>query len=228
MAARKVNRKRLLKEPDEFLTFSARMIEFFQQNRKAVVGGVLAALLVLVASIGLMTYLKRQAEAAFDLLAKIERNYAASRAKADAKEALATVEQDLKRLVKEHGGRTAGRLGTYLYGAWLLEAGRTEPAIEKYQQVLKDLERYPGFRQIILSGLGHAWEQEQQWDKALSFYKKVKEADTWLMDDMALFQMGRLYEQIGKKEEGRKAFRQLVQEYPDSLYAGPAREKTST
>ncbi len=225
MAARKVNRKRLLKEPDEFLTFSARMIEFFRNNKKAVIGGAVAFFLVLALAVGLRAYFKQQSAAAFDLLSKIEKTYAGILVKKGPEEALAAVEQDLKHLVEDHGGRVAGRLGDYLYGAFLLEAGRPDGAIEHYRRSLKQLEQYPGFKQIILSGLGHAWEQKQEWEKALNFFRQVREAETDLMDDMALFQMGRLYEYAGKTDESRKAFQELVEKYPQSLYAGPARER---
>ncbi len=227
MAARKVSRKRLLKEPDEFLTFSARMIEFFQQNKKAVIGAVVAGFVVLALGVGLRAYFKQQSAAAFDLLSKVEKAYADTVVKQGPQAALEAVEKDLRHLVEDYGSRIAGRLGAYLYGAFLLEAGQADGAIENYQRALKYLEQYPGFKQIILSGLGHAYENKKQWEKALAFYQKVLDAETDLMDDMALFQMGRLYEYAGKIAESRQAFKRLEEQYPQSLYAGPAREKAN-
>jgi outer membrane protein assembly factor BamD (BamD/ComL family) len=40
-------------------------------------------------------------------------------------------------------------------------------------------------------------------------------------------QLGRAYLQAGKKDEATRAFTRVVDEFPQSLYAGEAREKIS-
>lgn len=227
MAPRKISRKQLLKEPDEFISFSARMIEYFQQHKNAVIGGAVAFLLALVLAVGIRSYINNQEKKAFVLLAGINQTYAETLNTKGPQAALEVVQSQLRALLDDYGNRTAGRLGTYLLGAALLEAGHVDEAVVNYRRALDHLEAYPGFREIILSGLGHAYEKKQDWEKAISFFKQIRESENDLMKDMALFQLGRLYQAAGRQAEGKMAFQELVNKYPNSLYAGPAREKAA-
>ncbi|UCG81064.1 MAG: hypothetical protein JSV60_01915, partial [Desulfobacterales bacterium] len=49
---KRVTRKKLLKEPDEFLTFSAKAIQFIANNRRPVLGVVIGVLVVALAFAG--------------------------------------------------------------------------------------------------------------------------------------------------------------------------------
>ena len=78
MAKKKITRKQLLKEPDEFLTLSTRLFRFVMENRGRV-GVVMGGLLALAVAIaGFQYYQYRMGNRAFQELAEVRDRYAAA------------------------------------------------------------------------------------------------------------------------------------------------------
>ena len=75
--------------------------------------------------------------------------------------------------------------------------------------------------------MGLAYQQKGDYPKAIEHYQKVVEGPDSALIDGALFNLGKLYNQLGKSEESRQAFERLSDEYPESMYADIAREKIS-
>ena len=75
MAEKKVSRKELLKEPDEFLTLSAQTIEYVRENPQRVVAGALIVVLAVAAALGYLWYRKQQELWAHELFQRALNNY---------------------------------------------------------------------------------------------------------------------------------------------------------
>lgn len=77
----------------------------------------------------------------------------------------------------------------------------------------------------LLSGLAIAtlWEDQKQYDKALSIYSELIKRPGDLLKEKIFFHTGRMYLKTGNKEQGQKHFDFLFKEYENSQYAKLAR-----
>jgi TolA-binding protein len=75
-------------------------------------------------------------------------------------------------------------------------------------------------------GLAEAQARAGQYDQAINAFKDMAQRkDGPLPIDGILMQLGRTYEQAGKKSDAQQTFNRLVEEYPDSPFTGDARKE---
>ncbi len=228
MAKKKLTRKELIKGPDEFITTTGKAIQWSRENTKPLIYGTVAffALIVLIAGYRFVSEKREQAAAA--LLSRCLETYQkAQSSDENPVQALAVVKPDFDRLVKEYGGQPAGRLGRVIYANLALSAQDADTAMALYEKALGELGDDPSLHNTILNGLAMAAEQKGDQAAAISYLEKITTGNSTLLKDVALFNLGRLYTLTGKTEKGQAAYRQLSQDFPNSLYADIAREKAA-
>jgi tetratricopeptide (TPR) repeat protein len=227
MARKKITRKQLLKEPDEFLTMSTRLFRFVMENRVRV-GAVMAGLLMLaVAVAGFQYYQFRKGGQAFEELAEARKRYAAAVSDQGEKEAYEAVKGDFETLIDRHGSREAGRLARVALANYAYEAGAPETAISLYEAALPELSHRPGILNLVLGGLAYAHEAAGNLSAAVDYFERITADDNPVMKGEAYYHLGRLYEQLGETGKSRTAYQTLADEYGDSVYADLARDKAA-
>lgn len=225
MAKQKVSRKKLLKEPDEFITFSGRLIQFGRQHGM-LLGGLFGALIAALMVFSGIRYFSAKAEnKAFYRLSTAQVKYSELLQKGAPADAYQGVKPDFEALLKTFGGKAAGKLARVAFAHLSFEGGAPQAAVELYTQALPDFEADAAVTTAILSGRAYAREALGDYAGAASDFEALLAQPAPLMKDEALFQLGRLYRQIGKPEKSLEAYAQIVSEYPDSLFAEAAREK---
>lgn len=227
MAKKRLTRKELLKEPDEFITLTGRLIAWVKANPKQLIYGVGVFLAVVLIGSGYAYYKERRDQSAADLLSESLLKYEEIAAQGDAAKALDAVMADLDRLTENYSGQAAGRLGIVLYGHLCLKAHLPQKAIGLYQKGLENFENDPDLTPIILNGLALAQEAAEDVPAAISSFEKLLSRGTSLYKDSALFHLGRLYSNSGQPEKSRQVYERLETEFPDSVYVGMAREKAA-
>ncbi len=224
---KKVSRKKLLKEPDEFITFSGKLIQFGMQYKKEItyaVGG-LVALIVLVA--GYRFFSIRSENKAMFLLNQAIAKYEKSIQAGDANQAYGSVVEDFETLLSQYGNKEGGKLAGVTFANICFDAGEYDRAIDLYEKALKHFKSHPIFYNLILSGLGYAHEQINENERAASYFEKIIASNDKTLQDEALFNLGVLYEKLGQKEKSEKAFDQIISDYPDSMYIDIVKERTA-
>lgn len=224
---KKVSRKKLLKEPDEFITFSGKLIQFGIQYKKQLtyaVGGVVA-LVVLIA--GYRFFSIRSENKAMFLLNQAVAKYEKSIQAGDANQAYRDVAEDFETLLDQYGNKKGGKLAGVTFANICFDAGEYNRSIELYEKALDHFKHHPIFYNLILSGLGYAHEQINESERAVSYFEKIIASDDKTLHDEALFNLGVLYEKLGQKEKSEKAFNQIISDYPDSMYIDIVRERTA-
>ena len=111
MAKKKLTRKELLKEPDEFLTLTEKLLNWIKQNPKPLVVGGCGLLLVILIVFGYIYYQNNRARVPAELLGQDLSRYQQLTGETDAEKALATVAPDFDRLIDKFGSQPAGKLG---------------------------------------------------------------------------------------------------------------------
>ncbi len=225
MAKKRLTRKQLLKEPDEFITTTGRVIRWARENTKALTFGLAGffVALVLIAAFGY--FQERGAQNAALLLGQSMAKYQAEMNIGPADKALAAVRGDFENLIESYGGQSAGRLGRIIFGHICLAGGAYDDAVTYYQGALEDFEGDPSLMNTLLSGLGSALQQKGDDTAAVVQYQRLVNTGNAVLKDAALFNLGVLYERMGKPDEVKKVYERLSADFPDSMYTGLVREK---
>ena len=228
MAKKRVTRKELVKKPDEFITLTGTVIQWARSNAKALTYGAVAffALIILVAAYSY--YSENRERAAAALLSQSMTAYEdALRAQKSPADALAMVQPDLEKLVATFGSYDAGQLGRLFYAHISLAAAMPDQAIDLYNLSLGGIADGDGLGNTILNGLAMAYMQKGDRTAAIDHFNKVLDGAGHVFKDCALFNLGHLYMAEGDVQKSLDAYKRLSADFPNSIYANIAREKSA-
>ncbi len=222
MAKKRVTRKKLLKEPDEFITFSSKLFRFISENRKSLQwGGIICVLIIL--SISLYNYISIQKEK--NALQMLGSAMAIGTVSGDSPKSDSMTKQQFENLIDQFPRTDAGKIGKLLYANICFKEGDYDRALIFYQQALIDFDPEPSFKNIILSGLGHSYREKKDTASAIKYFEAIASGSDDLLKDEALFQLGHLYENDGDSTKSMEAFKKIVSDFSDSLYGSIVKEK---
>lgn len=220
---KKISRKKLLKEPDEFLTFSAKLFQYTVEHKYqllAALGSIVAVVLIVT---GVRYYTLRRSQEAFALLEKSRARYEKLLGEKDAQAAYEEVKSDFEQILDKYGNKAGGKLARVMFADICYRAGNPDQAILLYEKALTDFQD-PFIRNAIFSGLAYAYEKKQAYEKAAEYFEKVAASSDPVLKGQALFNIGRLYAALGDHEKSQTAYQQLVAEQPDSIYIDLVKE----
>ena len=222
-AAKKITRKELLKEPDEFLTLSSRFLGWAAHHRREINYAISAVLALALLVAGYLYYANRQEAQAGALFGQALAKY--DRLAADRPKAAREVSADFRRIVNEYGGTSNGRMAALVYANLCYQAGDFAQAAELYKACLERFADQPLIHFQILKSLGYTYEGLKEPAAALPYFERaLAVADKTLQDDL-LFQIGDLYARLGDKARSDETFKRLLSEFGDSPYANLVRQR---
>ena len=227
MAKAAITRKQLLKEPDQFITFSGRLIAFGRDHLKPILIGtgglVLLLLIVAIAS----QVANRNENRASDEVEKVIAKYSAALQDTDASTAYERVKSDFSDLFDRFGAKDAIRVARIIFGNISYDAGDADTAIAMYRQALDDVGQNASLKNIVVSGLGHSYALKENYSEAIRYFEMIADHEEKTMKAGALFNLGWLYDSSGMKEKSSAAYEQLRDAFPNSVYGGLVKEKIS-
>ena len=225
MAKKRVTRKQLLKEPDEFITFTGKLIQFGRQHEKEITYAACAFFIIIIAVAAFRFFANRAENTASDLLSQAMQKYETVRNDADAAKAFAETKPDFEYILEKYSRKHAGKMAGVIYANLSYDAGETDTAIKFYEKALDDVAEEGGYRNLILSSLGYAYEQKRDIQTAVTYFERIAGGASPVAQDVALFNLGRLYEELGDADKSRAAYARLVSEFEDSVYYELVNEK---
>jgi predicted negative regulator of RcsB-dependent stress response len=222
---KKVSRKQLLKEPDEFLTLSSRLFQYVLAHRYqllALVGGVIGIVLIIS---GLQYYALKRSKEVFIVLENARLNYERILNEKGPREAYLAVEEEFEALIDDYSGKTGAKLARVFLANICYRGGNPQKAVDLFTEALDDFED-PFLQNMIISGLAYAYEATQNADAAAEYYERLaaNARDTVLKDE-ALFHLGGIYAGRGNTQKSLAAYRGIVEGEKNSFYHDIAREK---
>ena len=225
MARKKISRKQLLKEPDQFLTFSSRMINRLAPYRRQILWGSVAFFGVIIA-VALYNYISSQSQAeAFALLDQAAGKYQAALGKDGPQKALETVSGDFEKILDDHGGQAGGHMARVVYADICFRGGKIDQAIALYTQALDDYADQPFYLNRIRASLAHALTEKKAYQAAADQLQQILQETSPAMADEALFHLGAIYAMMGQESRSREQYQRIVSEHSDSIYLELAKEK---
>ncbi len=173
MPTKKISRKKLLKEPDEFISTTAKTIQFFQTYQRQILRSAIVVLIVAAAVAGGFYYLRWQEGKALAIQDEALKLYQeayrsslenpATEKKEDFKNAL---DKFQKALSVYKWGRTAQISELYL-GNCYFGLKDYDQAQAAYSRCLEG-----PFRPLALNGLAYAFEAKGDYQQALESFQK--------------------------------------------------------
>ncbi len=224
---RKKTRKELLKEPDEFMTLTGKMIGFAVDHKTHLTYalGIVLALAIIIS--GIRVFSIRAENKAAAMLSQSLMAYDDLKNQQTPDEVYSAVSGDFQSIVQKYGGKDSGKLARFIYANICYDAGRYEEAIALYNAALNDFETHAMIRSQILNNLGYAYEQQKDYAAAVSYFEKIIETPEQPLHDEALFHLGRLYDKLGQTEKSKEAYQKILSDYPEFIYIDFVRENLS-
>ena len=222
--AQKQSRKKLLKEPDEFYTLSARLFSYALEHKFQLLGALGGVILIVLIITGSRFYLHRQTQSAFTSLQTAWAAYESQKDSSDPVQAYPKVQQDFVQIIQNYSGRAGGKFARLVYANISLEAGDVDTAIENYEAALNDFDD-PLLRALILQNLGYAYEKKKDYEAAAEYFEKMIGDDSSALSNDALFHLGRIYAKLGESEKSRDAYSRMLAGNRGSIYKEMVTEK---
>ncbi|MBW2087275.1 MAG: tetratricopeptide repeat protein [Deltaproteobacteria bacterium] len=219
MVKKKLTRKELLSQSDEFMTQTQRVISFVGRHPGKFIIGAAAALALLLTVMGIKVYMDRhtgQALAAYSE-ALAQANRLKSRDNKGAGEEIEAVLDALERVSTKYARTTPGRLVLLDLGTLYFHLKRYDEARYTYKKCLKVLKpEEESLRPFILDSLAYTYEAQNKLTEAAAQWEEIVRLPGNLLKEEAFLSLGRVYEALNEPEKAGEAYRQLIDRFPDS------------
>ena len=219
---KRVTRKALLKEPDEFITFTGRMIKFFREYYTQVTYAAVAFFIIIFSIAGFRYYTSWKEKKAFTALDQVMTAYNKA---LDDKSDLTDVKNSFRKVVDEYAEYAGGKMARVVFANICYETNDFDTAVSLYTKALEDFKDDTLLRNFIRSSIGYAYEGKKDFKKAERYFNEIASAKNAVMTDMALFNLAMLYDDEGNKEKATEAYKKILSDHPDSLYIEMVKEK---
>jgi len=225
--SRKKTRKELLKEPDEFITLSGRMIQFALKYKTQLTYGL--GFIVAVAIVfSAVRFISARAETkASVLLAQSLAKYEAIKNEKKPGEIYEEISEDFEIISRKYGGKDNEKLARLVYADICFDAGKYDQAIDLYRMLLNDFATHPMIHNQILNNLGYCHEQLSDFAKAVEYFERTSNSPNSMLHDEALYHLGWLYNKLGQSEKSKQAFNKIISDHPDFIYIDLVKEQMS-
>lgn len=219
----KIDRKKLLKEPDEFLTFSDRAVRWGKDHLRAlaITGGALVLALALV--LGIQAYLNYRQSQGSQALANAFGAYAeAVMGQVEPAQAAEAV-KGLEAVVAQYGTTEAGAQASLALGDLHLRLEQYEAA-EKVLQTLSDEPSLPSeLAPLAWRGLGQAQEGQKKFAEAAEAYQGAQRVAGKRLGDLCQLDRARVLAAAGQTAQAQEILRELAAQSQDMTVSQVAR-----
>ena len=224
----KKTRKELLKEPDEFITVSGKLIRFAVAHKTLLTYSITIIIGLAVIISGIRFFSIRAENKAAALLDKSLTQYESlNNEKKTPEEVYGAVSSDFQLILDKYGSKDSGKIARLTFANICYNAGKYEQAIELYKTSLEDFKKHPLVQNQVLGSLGYAWEQLNDYATATVYFEKLTSAPEPITRAEALYHLGWLYDKLGQTEKSRAAYNKILSEHQDFIYLDLVKERMS-
>ncbi len=135
----------------------------------------------------------------------------------------------LKAAADTYPDAKAGITARYHLAGAYAALGQYPEAIREFDDVIERAGDDSLYGRMAKLGKADTQTRANQIDAAIASWKELAaQKDENLPQDAILMELGRAYVQKGNKDEATKTLTELVEQHPDSVYAGEARQELET
>ena len=220
----KVNSKRQLKEPDEYVSTVEGIVSYVKDNLR-VLGILISISLVAAIAYGAFIIKERTDDAkAVKLEYDASRYYFGSGPEKKG--------QDLKKAIDiyqkisaDYKRSSSAPIALYYMGNAHLDLKEYDAAINAYKGFT---ERYPDKKDLVslvYQRLGYAYLAKGDDKDAVESFNKAAGLELAKNRDQSLYESGRILEKMGQKDDALKKYKEIVTSFPSSPYSSEAQVK---
>ncbi len=227
MAKKRISRsrKRQLEEPDKFISFSAKFLEFLTKY-KVYILSAMGVIFTLIIIISLVYYYSVSSEKkASAMLSNSVARYDKIKNEHGPVKACQEVAAGFKQIIENRWAKDSAKLATVMYANICYNAGDFNKAAELYNKALPEFENNPFIKSLILNGIAYSCEGKKDYNSAAKYFEIIISGPDNEIKGEALFNLGRLYALMGNKDKSAEAFNKIITDYKDSIYTDLAKEK---
>lgn len=222
-------RKKLLKEPDEFISTTARVFQWLRGNLKWVaVGGSLFLLL----GIGTWAWwqhkqkLEVQGQEAFALAYQLYHTAMEQQDDSASKDLLKKTVTRLEEVMEEYAGTRAAWMASLYKAHALFELEEYTESAKQYQRII---EQAPSeeMRFMVLQRLGYTFLASGEISKAIEIFERLKGEAPEGIKRMAKWSLAICYERKGETQKALEFYRELRDSLPEGFSKLMAKIKVS-
>lgn len=218
MAKKKIKRKELLKEPDEFLTFSSRLFYWIHTHQRhlAYAGAVILGLFALyMAGYFYYGHLNKQGQTHYNLAYQtMTSNMKPDNDPKKWEEA----ERLFKKVVKDYSLSKVSRLALPEAAYAAYRQKRYDEAISLYANFLHKIGDDPQYRILTQIALATCYEAKGELAKAAKQLEPITQDMTSPFRELAMMNLARVYRLEHKQKDAKKILEQFVKQFPDSPF----------
>jgi len=207
---KKASRKEILKTPDQFLTFSERVVEYWSVRQPTLVAIGIGLLLTVVAIIGVDRMRNSNADAQETLIKKM-----ALARSADSKESDKLSSAELEKIFNQiDNGNFKRRAGLILADA-LYEEKKYSESEKIYRLILSEAKPEDTQYQIAKVGLASSLEGQKKYKSAIETYRSLADDPASPTFLEVYFSLARCYELDGDSKGALMVLRQMQNKFQD-------------
>ena len=216
MAKKKITRKELLKNEDEFISLSARASQYILAHAKTIkyllYGLAIIAIIVLGGSL-YYKHLNKKALATYNTAYKaLVGNASPETSEEDLQKSI----EEFERLIKDYGWTKMATLAIPQLAYLKFDQGKFDEAISLYQTYLEKEKSNTIYRSMAYFGLAAAYEARGNYQSAINALEQVSKGKNDFLKEEALFSMGRLYDLSGQTKRSQEVFKEFIGRFKDS------------
>ncbi len=232
--------RKQLREPDEFISFTQRAIQWIIDNRKTLIVCGMMVVAAILAISGWGWYLESSAQKASSAFVKAREilearvvppeeegdippdgTYVSEEAKYRA--ALESLEE----AKKAHSSAATATLVTYFIGECHWKLGEHDKAVAAYEEYLRSEGPSGELAPFVIEGIAATLEDKGEYDQARQQYRRLTEEPFASQRARGLYHLARMEQKLGNEEEAVRQFKALVKEYPDTPYIREIQDRLS-
>ena len=226
MTTKKISRKKLLKEPDEFISTTAKTLQFLREHRRKVTVYALVAVVLVAAGFGGYAYFRWQAGKAQVIqqqaLQLYQEAFNPGSSPEGEKEAYKKALEKFQEALSAHRWGIAAQVSQIFIGHCYYGLKEYDPAISAYSRCLDG-----PFRTMALNGLGYCYEAKGDYAKAAENYQKTAEENGNPYQEESMLDVARCYEELNQKQKALEVYQKALTKNPKSRLAGYIQWKIS-
>jgi tetratricopeptide (TPR) repeat protein len=228
MPSKKVSRKKLLKEPDEFISTTGQVIEFLRTHRRQVTRAAVIALIVIAAGAGTFYYLRSQERKALVMqqqgLQIYQQAYRGSleNPAADKKSDFQKALEKFKESLAAYSWGRAAQVSQVFIGNCYYALEEYDQAREAYSKSLEG-----PFRHLAMNGLAYISEARGDFQKALEYYQTNMKDPHQPYRIESMLGAARCYEALKEKPKALEIYQKALAQAPQSAMADFIRWKVN-
>ena len=216
MAEKKLSRKELLREPDEFITLSGQVLRYCREHTRLVTLICVIVVICVIGAGGFYTYQKQRKDQSHELFEAAYRNYhhLTLSSTPPKKEQLESIFKQFDGIAKEYRSLLAGEMALLYSGHVLYKMKDFKGALERYTKMKSTRVAQSGLSSMLIYHIAMTYLALKDYEQSKTLFEQLAQNTDSPYLREAYASIAAIYEATDKKKEAVQAYRQYLKMFP--------------